>query len=135
MNPSRRRLLQGMAASTVVDFPQIYSTQRRGTTTRTLVPKAGTSAAPLGMPHQNNVTVAGDFIFSIQKVRKFLEFQNQDAVNDMRVAFGVPGDANTGILIGPLGSARWEIEVPAEDAHVFCAAAGAKFSFQERIAS
>ena len=131
----RRKSASSKTEGEILTYPQVYSTQRRGTTTRAFVPKAGTSAAPLGMPHQNNITVAGDFIFSIQKVRKFLEFQNQDAVNDMRVAFGVPGDANTGILIGPLGSARWEIEVPAEDAHVFCAAAGAKFSFQERIAS
>src|SRR5437660_1207628 len=70
-------------------FAQVYSTQRRGTTSRLLVPKAGTSVAPVGMPHQNNVTVAGDFVFSLAKVRKFFEFQNQDAVNDMRLSWGI----------------------------------------------
>jgi hypothetical protein len=114
--------------------PQIYSTQRRGTTTRLFAPKAGGSVNPPGMPHQNDVTVVGDKVFAKATVRKFFEFQNQDTVNDMKIAFGVPASADVGVLIGPLGSARWEIEVPSEEIHVFCAVASAKFSWQERQA-
>lgn len=116
-------------------FKQIYSTQRRGTTTRAFVPKALSSFQPGGMPTQTDVTVAGDKLFLRGNARKFFEFQNKDTVNDMTIAFGQPASAISGVLIGPLGSARWEIEVPAEEVHVFCTVAGAAFSFQERLAS
>lgn len=115
-------------------FPSVYSTSRRGTTNRILSPKSGAGSQVAGMLTQTDVTVVGDKIFSRSNIRKFFEFQNKDAVNDMILAFGIAATATVGVLVGPLGSARWEIEVPSEEIHVFCAVAGAAFSWQERLA-
>ena len=63
---------------------------RRGTTNRFLAPKSGGNAAPIGMPHQNNVTVAGDLVFSLSKVRKFFEFRRLEEGNG---SINMPGAA------------------------------------------
>lgn len=115
-------------------YPQIYTSERRGATTRLFVPKAGAAAAPGGMPIQNDVTVAGSKVAAKSNARKFLEFQNKSLVQDMILSFGIPASADVGDLIGPLGSIRYEIEVPSEEVNVFCAVAGEKFSLQERLA-
>ncbi len=83
----------------------------------------------------NGETIAGSKqIVPALGTREYLEFQNQSLLNDMMLNFGAGAGAKVGLLVPAGGSRIWDIKVPVNTIHVWCAVVGQAFAVSEGVA-
>jgi len=63
--------------------------------------------------------------------RVYIEFSNESFVEEMRVNFSGRAGPASGTRIPPGGTRVWDVVVPVDVLHVFCASAGEPWSLME----
>jgi len=110
------------------DLPRDLSLQRGASGTMAsgaVVVSAGTL---------NDVTVAGSKpVVASRQDRQSLEFQNQSLTIDMRLNWGMAATVGTGLIVPAGGTRIWDVKVPVNGLHVFCAVAGEPYCVSEGV--